>query len=554
MTKINIVLLILSVLLIGFCLFQLNMFRGNLVVSEHKLETDEGYSIPYLFIEDTSKPVATAIITNSDIGSKTAMKRIGETLAQIGINSYVIDLPGYGESTTIFNNNNLNYLHTIKTFYVWLYNNNKIIDNQLVLVGHSTGAEANIKATMSEEHLHKIAIDELGYTEKQLKLHKEYLIPKANVNIIISAFPKTLVTKEELQNTFIMLEGTDFTGKHKDIIKFLQNTNLLIEDPYKNIYEGKLSENNYLKVRRYPSTNNLTFTYNQSIINDISKWLTKFYDIDKKTMLNYSQKSINTLFLLGLIIGMILIIFPLSELLSKLWIFDFKKLKEPYKYENSFIVFIKNIITLIISTGLLMLFVLFGFLKLSVTSYIVTLFFYQFIFNLLAFRNYIFTSAKYDKQAGSKIFLGVLISGMIFLVVGIICNTYFTQLIFTLNRFWRFAIIFIIALLYFVFDEFLFRTELVFYRRSGASYLKSFLLSYFSKLLMLTSITLLSLLYFGVDASIVITFISFLVLLLFLMQIISLYLFKKFKSYYLTGFVNAFMLAWFCTCLPPLVS
>lgn len=553
MSKINIVLLILGILFLGFCLFQLNLFKGNLAVHNDKLETDEGYSIPYLFIEDTSKPIATAIITNPNIGSKTVMKRIGETLARIGINSYVIDLPGYGESKIPLDKNKLNNLHTLKSFYDWLYDNNKIIDNQFILVGHSIGAKTNIKATMSKEQLYNNR-EELGYTEEQLKLHEKYLIRKADVNIIMSAFPKDIITEENLQNAFIMLDGTDFTNKRNDIINFLQNKNKLVEDPYRNIFEGELSKSNKLKIKRYPSVNNLNFTYNQAIINEISEWMTTFYDIDRKTMLNYGQKGINTLFLLGLIIGMVLLIFPLSELLSKLWVFDFKKTKEPYKYENPFLVFIKSIITLVISSVLLMLFVLMGFLQLSITNLVITLFLYQFVLNLLLFRNYIFTSAKYDKQASSKIFLGIIISGMLFLVIGIIGNIYFTRLIFTLDRLWRFAIILIIGVFYFTLDEFLFRTELVFYRISGASYIKSFFLSYIIKLLVITSITLLSLFYFKIEAESVITFISFFTLLFLLMQIFSLYLFKKFKSYFLTGFVNAFMFAWFCSCLPPLVS
>ncbi|MFW5799756.1 MAG: hypothetical protein ACOCV8_02980, partial [Spirochaetota bacterium] len=126
------------------------------------------------------------------------------------------------------------------------------------------------------------------------------------------------------------------------------------------------------------------------------------------------------------------------------------------------------------------------------------------------------------------------------------------DILFNMSRLWRFLIAFIICFLYFTLDEFAFRTELVFNKTGGITYIKSFISSLLMKALILTGIILLSTFYFSINEELIFKFSFIYGLLAILMQVFSLYLFKKYKSYYLNGFINAFVFAWVFSMLLPL--
>jgi hypothetical protein len=173
---------------------------------------------------------------------------------------------------------------------------------------------------------------------------------------------------------------------------------------------------------------------------------------------------------------------------------------------------------------------------------------------MFIFRNYIFTAAKYDTQIVTKIILAILISGVLYLLIGIISDMYLTELMLIPNRLWRFAIVYIVFVLYFVSDEFLYRTSLVRYNSDIKTYIKSFLLSFIDKGIIMLGVFLLSYFYFYVSFELLVKFTIVVGIVLFLMQIISIYLFRKIKSYYVTGFINAFILAWIMTAITPITA
>lgn len=558
MSKINIILLILGIAFLIFSLFQLNVYNSGVVEIRSELEIEDGENIPYLYYEDMeTKPVATAILLHGEIGGKTSLKHIGITLAHIGINSYILDMPGYSKSDGVYNKQTLNDLEAIHYFYNWLENNDKIIRDRygnikLITIGYSTGAERLIKAMMSEYQLKQYSAS-LGYNTEQTNLHKKYLIPKSNSTILISSFPTELIVETNPKNMFVVIDGTD-----KDLLRDKVDTFLksIDEEPINSdiIFDDYIDYGSKFKAVVYPQTNSLTVIYNHNIINDISEWLIEFYKIDLKELSHYNQNNIRTIYLAVLFLSVILLLFPVSELISKLWLFDFKRPKEPYRTERYLSIFAKYIITTLLSTGFLMLFQLFNFLGISITNYIISFILYQFIFNIIFFRNYIFTAAKYDTGAGVKLLYGVLLSVAVYFIAGTVINTHFASVMMNLSRFLRFLPIFAVCFLYFILDEFIFRTELVYRRSGGIIFVKSFLLSYITKVISFLPVLILSILYFPVKDALAYSVIILLYLLLLYLQFLSLFLFRKSKSYYVSGFITAFIVAWFCTVIPPMVA
>jgi hypothetical protein len=557
MSKVNIFALIIGIAVLVFSLFQLNAYSGTVVETYSKLTTDKDYKIPYIQIEDTSTtPFATALIVHGVMENRTTMKHIATSLAHLGIDVYVIDLPGYGSSTIPFTEQELNYLHSISFFYRWLENNDKILNNNFILIGHSIGAEAVVRASVDKDSLLE-ASDELQYTPDQIKLNLKYLIPEADTTILISHFPNHLISRNSPKNIFMLIEGLgggDTLDKVKDFIN-KDNLDLSSDDEQAgNEYSLQFSSNNTFKTKFYPPANSLDIVYRQDVINDISKWIINYYNIDLTTLLYYNPSTLRNLSLIGILISFFLLIFPISELTSKLWLFDFKSPREPYRTDSYSSILFKKLFSLIVAGGLSMIFILFGFIQIEIVDFITTVFLYQFIIDLFIFRNYIFTAAKYDAQVPAKMVLALIISGVLYLLIGIISNMYITDIMFIPTRLWRFAIVYGVFILYFVGDEFLYRTPLVRYNSDIKTYIKSFLLSFIDKALIMVGVFLISYFYHQVDFELLVKFTVVTGILLVLMQIVSVYLFRKIKSYYVTGFINAFIMAWVITAITPITA
>ncbi len=553
MSKINIVILILGISILVFSILQLNINDGYINEINGKVLTETGYSIPYTFIEDDSTTaIASAILLHGDIGSKVTMKHIGITLARLGINAYLVDLPGYGESSIKQDLNEPKNEETVKFFYNWLRDNDKIINNDLILIGHLIGANACVNVSISKKHL-RDTFPKLGYTKEQIENYEKCLIPNVKTTIIISEFPEKIISRNEPNNLFVILDKIGFNKEKDELSKYLSVKNETLQKDEKTIFNEEFGGNSNLKINHYPSANYFSVTYSQDIINDIADWIINIFKIDTIKIKYFNQSETRGLYFIGLLIGILFLIFPLSEIISKLWLFDFAKPKEPYKSEKVIFILLKMLISSSASIGLLMLFVLFKFIGIRFVDFIITIFTYQLIINIVLFRNYIFTAAKYDRQILIKILYSLLVSGVIFLLFGFISNIYITNMFFTIDRLLKFLIIFPISLIYFVMDEFIYRTELVFYKVSGFAYIKSFLASLFGKALIVVPLTFLSLFFFAIKVEMVLIYIVILSIIIIILQFISLYLFKKFKSYFITGFIAAFVFAWINVMILPFV-
>ncbi|MFW5800015.1 MAG: hypothetical protein ACOCV8_04280 [Spirochaetota bacterium] len=423
MTKINIVLLIIGLAVLGFSLFQLDVYNGNIVLLNDKAETDTGLEVPYIYIEDTdTQPVSTAILLHGCMGNKIQMKNIGIALAHIGVNSYIIDLPGYGGSQLVQDKENLNQLRLLSSFYNWLkFKKDKIVTDidgnfRLIVLGYSTGASTVVRSQISERQIRTGLERNENFNTKEFELNKKYLINEADTTILLSEFPENFISKEMPKNIFLLADNfskDNLKSKVKDFLNIQDDFSLYKDDAHK---QQVINEENIFKFNYYRSSlTPFSILYRQDVLNDIAKWIVNLYKIDLTDIKYYNQSEVRTLYIIGLILGIILLIFPVSAIISRLWIFDFKKVIEPYRTEKILLILGKNILSLIIATVLTMLFVLFGFIGISLLDFIITIFFYQFVINILFFRNYIFTAAKYDRQRGLKLILALLISIIIYL-------------------------------------------------------------------------------------------------------------------------------------------
>ncbi len=459
----------------------------------------------------------TAIIAHGFAGSKELMTGFGVELARAGITAYLFDFPGHGQSPVTLPNdisspriaqNNLDALHEVVT-----YVRTHMVANQppdIILLGHSMGSVAVGDYAMA--HANE---------------------PDIVTTILVSPVGQEYPTFQQPKNLLILAGKDDIPGAISDSHRMIQEACALSSIRSTPVECGDPTHGTGRRLNILSGLNHLTILNASGTFQEMLHWVQRAYPngVTRDEM----QSNVRLFWLICGVAGILLSIFPLSALLAD--IFKLHPAARPRSWIDVLIYNMCLLIGIAGAIGILYEWQPFGFVGLLLVDYVTGYFFLAaLIAGVLLWLTRRFVPLPSIQQFWQQLVIGVVLSVFLYITFGQITTFAWQRFSFTMPRLWRFAMVFVLVLPFFLLDESVNRGyQERGLRRAILSSLgsKAFLISgLFVSLRLIPSLSFLSII-------LPVLFLLFLLLIAFSVQF-----YRNRQATLVTAILSAFMIAW----------
>jgi pimeloyl-ACP methyl ester carboxylesterase len=376
----------------------------------------------------------TAIIAHGFTGSKELMAGFGAELARAGITAYLFDFPGHGQSPATFPNdisstritqNNLDALNEVVTYVRTHRVANQSPD--IILLGHSMGSVAVGDYAMA--HANE---------------------PDIVTTILVSPVGEEYPTLQQPKNLLILAGKDDIPGAISDSQRLVQEACNLSSVQSTPVECGDPTHGTGRRLNILSGLNHLTILNGSLTFQEMLHWVQRAYP--NEVTLDEMQSHVRLFWLICGVAGILLSILPLSALLA-----DIFQLHPPVRPRSGIDVQVYNICLLIGIVGTISILYewpLFSFVGLLMVDYVSGYFFLAaLIAGLLLWLTRRFVPLPSIQQFWQQLVIGAMLSVFLYITLGQITTFAWENLSFTVPRLWRFAIVFLLMLPFFLLDE-----------------------------------------------------------------------------------------------------
>ncbi len=375
-----------------------------------------------------------AIVAHGFSGSKELMTGFGAELAHAGITTYLLDLPGHGQSPAPSGSQQSTRAQenvmAVSEAVAYVRTHNRATKHPaLILLGHSMGSVAVADYIMAhpenEDVISTILVSPVGQEQPTLVAPKNLLLLVGQNDL-----PAALSNSERL-----LRRGCD-----------LADTQPL---PHTSYDCGNIALGTGRHLAILPGLNHLTILNANSTFSEMLTWLHHSAPQVKTTGM---YADIRLFWLLLSAGGIVLALFPLCALLI-----DIFAIQSPVRIFSGWDVFFFDVCLLVgIAAAIALQYYWqpLSFMHILLADYVSGYFFITaLIVAPLIFLLRRFVPIPSFKQALRQILLGVLLALFLYCTLGQLSTFAWQRFAFSMSRLWRFAVIFLLILPLFLLDE-----------------------------------------------------------------------------------------------------
>ena len=514
-----IVYLFLFIICLGIFLFSFSrLFNYEETITRSTFTIEGDIAVPVLEMQPKQRRGnLTAIIAHGFAGSKEVMTGFGVELARAGITAYLFDFPGHGQSPVPFPNdlsspriaqNNLDALNEVVT-----YVRTHLVANQppdILLLGHSMGS-----ATVGD-----------------------YAMAHANepdiiTTILVSGGGEEYPTRQQPKNLLILAGEDDIPGAISGGERLIQEACNLSRIQRIPVECGDPMHGTGRRLNILSGLNHLTILNASSTFQEMLHWVQRGYP--NAVAHDEMQSNVRLFWLICGITSILLSIFPLSVLLAN--IFQLRPLARPRSGVDVFLYNMCLLIGIAGAIGILSQWQPFSFVGLFLADYMTGYFFLTaLIAGVLLWLTRRCVPLPSIQQFWQQLVMSIILSVFLYITLGQITSFAWENVRFTGPRLWRFAMVFVLILPFFLLDESINRgyQEHRFGQAIVSSLVsKAFLVNgLFVSLLLIPSLSFLSII-------LPVLFLLFLLLIAFSIQF-----YRNRRTTLVTALLSTFLIAW----------
>ncbi len=428
--------LLLFLICLGVFLFSFSrLFNYEETITRSTFTIQGDIPVPVLEMQPKQRSSSlTAIIAHGFAGSKELMTGFGVELARAGITAYLFDFPGHGQSPVTFPNdlsspriaqNNLDALNEVIT-----YVRTHMVANQrpdIILLGHSMGSV--VVGDYAMAHVNE---------------------PDIITTILVSPVGEEYPTLQQPKNLLILAGEDDILGAISDSQRLIQEACNLSSIHSTPVECSDPTHGTGRRLNILSGLNHLTILNASSTFQEMLHWVQRAYP--KEVARDEMQSNVRLFWLICGIAGILLSILPLSALLAD--IFQLHPLARPRSWVDVLLYNICLLIGIAGAIGILYKWQPFSFVGLLLVDYMTGYFFLTaLIAGLLLWLTRRFVPLPSIQQFWQQLVVSVVLSVFLYLTLGQITTFAWENLSFTVPRLWRFAIVFVLILPFFLLDE-----------------------------------------------------------------------------------------------------